>query len=101
MYSLFLYIFALHVSGAICSHPQDHKLQSTVLGVCNCCGMLAHWSRYWLGHPHTFFSYSPLTHNSNIVRMFINQTVHTTVRVMFQAYTICPFISNHVCYLEL
>jgi hypothetical protein len=33
MYSLFLYMFALHVSGAICTHPQEHKLQ-----------------RYWLGH---------------------------------------------------
>jgi hypothetical protein len=35
MYSLFLYIFAVHVSGAICTHPQEHKLQSTALGVCN------------------------------------------------------------------
>jgi hypothetical protein len=25
MYSLFLYIFAVHVSGAICTHPQEHK----------------------------------------------------------------------------
>jgi hypothetical protein len=33
MYSLFLYTFALHVSGAICTHPQEHKLQSTALGV--------------------------------------------------------------------
>jgi hypothetical protein len=54
MYSLFLYIFAVHVSGAICTHPQEHKLQSTALGVCNSCGMLVHWSRYWLRHPHTF-----------------------------------------------
>jgi phosphoribosylformylglycinamidine (FGAM) synthase-like amidotransferase family enzyme len=51
---VFRYIFALHVSGAICTHPQEHKLQSTALGVCNGCGMLVHWSRYWLGHPHTF-----------------------------------------------
>jgi hypothetical protein len=28
MYSLFLYIFALRVSGAICTHPQEHKLQT-------------------------------------------------------------------------
>jgi hypothetical protein len=49
--SLFL---ALHVSGAICTHPQEHKLQLTAIGVCNGYGMLIHWSRYWLGHPHTF-----------------------------------------------
>jgi hypothetical protein len=30
--SIFL---ALHVSGAICTHPQEHKLQSTAIGVCN------------------------------------------------------------------
>jgi hypothetical protein len=35
MHSLFLYIFALHVSGTICTHPQEHKLQSAALGVCN------------------------------------------------------------------
>jgi hypothetical protein len=34
MYSLFPYIFALYVSGTICTHPQEHKLQSTALGVC-------------------------------------------------------------------
>jgi hypothetical protein len=45
MYSLFLYIFALYVSGAICTHPREHKLQSRALGVCNVCGMLVHWSR--------------------------------------------------------
>jgi hypothetical protein len=27
--------FALHVSGAICTHPQEHKLQVTAIGVCN------------------------------------------------------------------
>jgi hypothetical protein len=46
MYSLFLYLFALHVSGAICTHPQEHKLQSTAIGMCNGYGMLIHWSRY-------------------------------------------------------
>jgi hypothetical protein len=51
MYSLSLYIFAVHVSGAICTHPQEHKLQSTAIGVCNGYGMLINWSRYWLGHP--------------------------------------------------
>jgi hypothetical protein len=56
MYSLFLYIFALHVAGAICIHPQEHKLQSAVIGVCNGYGMLIYWSRYWLGHPHTCFA---------------------------------------------
>jgi hypothetical protein len=54
MYSFFLYIFTLHVSGAICTQPQKHKLPSTALGVCNDYGMLVHWSRYWLEHPHTF-----------------------------------------------
>jgi hypothetical protein len=47
--SLFL---ALHVSCAICTHPQEHKcsVQPCVYGF----SMLVHWSRYWLGHPHTF-----------------------------------------------
>jgi hypothetical protein len=45
--------FALHVSGAICTHPQEHKLQRTAMSMCNGCGMLIQWSRYWLGHPHT------------------------------------------------
>jgi hypothetical protein len=45
---------SLHVSGAICIHPQEHKLQITAIGVCNGYGVLIHWSRYWLGHPHTF-----------------------------------------------
>jgi hypothetical protein len=54
MYSLFLSILALLVSGAICTHHQEHKLQFTAIGVCNNCGMLINWSRYWLGHPHTF-----------------------------------------------
>jgi hypothetical protein len=47
-------LLALHVSSAICTHPQEHKLQSTALGVCNSCGMLVHWNRYWLGHRHNF-----------------------------------------------
>jgi hypothetical protein len=49
--SLFL---ALHVLGAICTHPQEHKVQCTATGVCNGSDILIHWSRYWLGHPHTF-----------------------------------------------
>jgi hypothetical protein len=56
MYSLFLSIFsflALHVSAAICTHPQKHKLQRTAIGVCNVFGMLIHLSRYWLGHTYT------------------------------------------------
>jgi hypothetical protein len=35
MHFLFLYLFAVHVSGAICTHLQDHKLQSTAIGMCN------------------------------------------------------------------
>jgi hypothetical protein len=42
--------FAVHISGAIYTHPQEHKLQSTAIGVCNGYGMLIHWSRYLLGH---------------------------------------------------
>jgi hypothetical protein len=30
-----LFYFAVHVSGAICTYPQEHKLQSRALGVCN------------------------------------------------------------------
>jgi hypothetical protein len=44
MYSLFLYIFSLHVSGAIFTHPQERKLKSTALGLCNGCVMLVKWS---------------------------------------------------------
>jgi hypothetical protein len=54
LYVFFLSILALHVSGAICTHPQEHKLQRTTIGVRNGFGMLNHWTRYWLGHPHTF-----------------------------------------------
>jgi hypothetical protein len=32
---LYFTIFALHVSGAICTHHQEHKLQSTAIDVCN------------------------------------------------------------------
>jgi hypothetical protein len=39
MYSLFLYIFAVHVSGAICTYPQEHKLQGTAIGVFNAYGL--------------------------------------------------------------
>jgi hypothetical protein len=49
-----IFFLALHVSGAICTHPQEHKLQRTAIGVCNGFGVLIHWSRYWLGHLHTF-----------------------------------------------
>jgi hypothetical protein len=34
---------ALHVSGAICTHPQEHKQQRTAIGVCNGYGMLIQW----------------------------------------------------------
>jgi hypothetical protein len=54
MCSLFLFVFALYVSGAICTNSEEHKLQSTALGVCNGCGVLVYWSSYWLGHLHTF-----------------------------------------------
>jgi hypothetical protein len=31
---------ALHVSGVICTHHQEHKLQSTAVGTCSCYGVL-------------------------------------------------------------
>jgi hypothetical protein len=31
--------FALHVSGAIFTHPQEHKVQRTAIGMCNDYGM--------------------------------------------------------------
>jgi hypothetical protein len=33
-------MLALHVSGAICTHHQEHKLQSTTVGTCDCYGVL-------------------------------------------------------------
>jgi hypothetical protein len=54
VYFILLYYLALHISGAICAHPQKLKLQSTAIGVSNDYGMLIYLSRYWLGHPHTF-----------------------------------------------
>ena len=47
-----------------------------------------------------FCSYSPLTQNTNIMRMFVNQTVYTTILVTFMAYAIYPFNRN-IFYLEL
>jgi hypothetical protein len=40
--SLFL---ALHVPGASCTYPPEHKLQRTAIGVCNVYGMLIHRSK--------------------------------------------------------
>jgi hypothetical protein len=34
--------FALHVSGAVCTHHQEHQLQSTVIGMRNVYGSLVH-----------------------------------------------------------
>jgi hypothetical protein len=50
---LYFTTFVLHVSGAICTHPQEHKLQSTAIGMCNSYGMLIHWSKYWHGQVRT------------------------------------------------
>jgi hypothetical protein len=49
-----LYFLTVHVSGVFYTHPQEHKLQRTAIGVCNGFGVLIHWGRYWLGHPHSF-----------------------------------------------
>jgi hypothetical protein len=40
LYILYYTIHALHVSGAICTHHQEHKLQSTAVGTCDCYGAL-------------------------------------------------------------
>jgi hypothetical protein len=37
---LYYTTFALHVSGAICTHLQEHKLHSTAVGTCDCYGVL-------------------------------------------------------------
>jgi hypothetical protein len=37
---LYYAMLALHVSGAICTHHQEHKLQSTAVGTCDCYGVL-------------------------------------------------------------
>jgi hypothetical protein len=37
---LYFTILALHVSGAIRTHHQEHKLQSTAVGACDCYGVL-------------------------------------------------------------
>jgi hypothetical protein len=36
---LYYTIVALHVSGAICTHNQEHKLQSTAVGTRDCYGV--------------------------------------------------------------
>jgi hypothetical protein len=33
-------VLALHVSGAIYTHHQERKLQSTAVGTCDCYGLL-------------------------------------------------------------
>jgi hypothetical protein len=37
---LYYTILALPVSGAICTHHQEHKLHSTAVGTCDCYGVL-------------------------------------------------------------
>jgi hypothetical protein len=37
---LYYTILALHVSGTICTHHQEHKLQSIALGLHDCYGVL-------------------------------------------------------------
>jgi hypothetical protein len=47
-YSLLFLTLALHVSCAICTDHQEHKLQSSAIGFV-WFGVLLHWSRYWFG----------------------------------------------------
>jgi hypothetical protein len=37
---LYYTTLALHVLGAICTHHQEHKLQSSAVGTCDCYGVL-------------------------------------------------------------
>jgi hypothetical protein len=37
---LYYTILALHVSGVICTHHHEHKLQSTAVGMRDCYGVL-------------------------------------------------------------
>jgi hypothetical protein len=56
---MYLYVFfissflTLHVSGAICTYPQERKLQRTAIGVCNGFGMLTFWHRNFLNFFNT------------------------------------------------
>jgi hypothetical protein len=48
MYFLFLSVLAPNVSGAICTHSQEHKLQRTAIGVYTGLVMLVHYIHLWL-----------------------------------------------------
>jgi hypothetical protein len=37
---LYYTTLSVHVSGAICTHRQEHTLQSTAVGTCDCFGVL-------------------------------------------------------------
>jgi hypothetical protein len=37
---LLYFLLAVHVSGAVGTHHQDHNLQSTAVGTCDCYGVL-------------------------------------------------------------
>jgi hypothetical protein len=54
---LYYTILALYVSGAICCHNQELKLQSTAVGTRDCYDVFGSWIVYWsrlrLGQPHT------------------------------------------------
>jgi hypothetical protein len=54
MYSLFLSIFSSTCCGCYLHPSSGAQTAAAAIGVCNGFGMLIHWSRYWLGHPHTF-----------------------------------------------
>jgi hypothetical protein len=40
LYIVYYTIISLHVSGAICTHHQEHKLQSTAVDTRDCYGVL-------------------------------------------------------------
>jgi hypothetical protein len=75
----------------ICTHPQEHKLQSTALGVFNRCGMLVHWTRYWLGHPHTFG-----TVKFGLDRAKLCVYIYTYVHICIHRY-IGTYVCTFVC----
>jgi hypothetical protein len=40
--------FSVHVSGAFCTHHQEHILQRTTIGMCDVYSMLINWSKFGL-----------------------------------------------------
>jgi hypothetical protein len=50
---LYFIILAVHVSGAICTHHQERRLQSSAVGTCDCYGVLGVGQSIGHTHAHT------------------------------------------------